>query len=53
MIRPMAKTPAKLDLSSLPAGYDFQLEIKMTEITETESKPILDKVIEEIVRESD
>jgi len=40
----VAKTPAELDLSSLPAGYGFQFEIKLTDTTENESKPILDKV---------
>ncbi|TWU37910.1 hypothetical protein Q31b_46990 [Novipirellula aureliae] len=40
----VAKTPAQMDLSSLPAGYGFQFEVKMTDTTDNESKPILDKV---------
>jgi len=40
----VAKTPAKLDLSKLPAGFGFQYEIKLTDTTENESKPVLDSV---------
>ena len=40
----VAKTPAKLDLCTLPEGYGFQFEIKLTDTTENASKPILDKV---------
>ena len=40
----VAKTPAKLDLSSLPEGYGFQFELRLTDTTENASKPILDKV---------
>ena len=40
----VAKSPAKLDLSSLPAGYGFQFEVRLTDNTENESKPILDQV---------
>ena len=40
----VAKTPAELDLSSLPKGYGFQFEIKATDTTENKSKPILDNV---------
>ena len=40
----VAKTPAKLDLSSLPAGYGFQFEVKITDTTDNPSKPILDRV---------
>ena len=39
------KTPAQLDLSGLPEGYGFQFEVKITDATENESKPILDKVV--------
>ena len=39
------KTPARLDLSELPNGFGFQLEIKLTDTTENKSKPILDKVL--------
>ncbi|MDQ8183588.1 hypothetical protein [Pelagicoccus sp. SDUM812005] len=40
----VAKTPAQLDLSSLPAGYGFQFEIRLTDTTENKSKPILDRL---------
>lgn len=39
----VAKAPATLDLSKLPAGYGFQIELKTTDTTENDSKPILDK----------
>ena len=40
----VAKTPAKLDLSELPAGFGFQYEIKLSDSTENASKPVLDSV---------
>ena len=40
----VSKTPAELDLSSLPAGFGFQFEVKLKDTTKNESKPILDKV---------
>jgi hypothetical protein len=40
----VAKTPAALDLSDLPAGYGFQVELKITDTTGNDSKPILDKI---------
>lgn len=40
----VAKTPASLDLSGLPEGYGFQVEVKLTDTTENDSKPILDKI---------
>lgn len=40
----VAKTPAQLDLSGLPAGFGFQFEVKLKDTTENESKPILDKI---------
>ena len=40
----VAKTPAQLDLSELPSGYGFQFEIKLTDTTANQSKPVLDKV---------
>ncbi|SMP66541.1 hypothetical protein SAMN06265222_11012 [Neorhodopirellula lusitana] len=40
----VAKTPASLDLSSLPDGYGFLFEVKMTDSTENVSKPILDAI---------
>ena len=36
------KTPAKLDLSKLPDGFGFQIEIKIEDSTENKSKPILE-----------
>ena len=39
------KTAAALDLSALPKGYGIQFEVKLTDTTENESKPILDKVV--------
>ena len=38
------KKAASLDLSTLPAGFAFQFEFKMTDTTENKSKPIMDKV---------
>ncbi|WDE98886.1 hypothetical protein PQO03_13685 [Lentisphaera profundi] len=40
----VAKSAAALDLSSLPKGYVFQFEVKMTDTTDNNSKPILDKI---------
>jgi len=39
------KISAKLDLSDLPEGFGFQFEVKMTDTTKNESKPILDKIV--------
>lgn len=36
------KTPASLDLTSLPEGYGFQFELKLTDSTDNQSKPILE-----------
>ena len=44
----VAKKPAALDLSQLPAGYGFQYEVKLTDTTENRSKPILDKITLEL-----
>lgn len=38
------RTPASLDLTSLPEGYGFQFELKLTDSTENKSKPILEGV---------
>ncbi|MEO0510454.1 MAG: hypothetical protein AAF065_11405 [Verrucomicrobiota bacterium] len=40
----IAVEPASLDLSSLPAGYGFQFELRMTDTTENAAKPVLDQV---------
>ena len=43
-VKHITKTSAKLDLSSLPAGYGFQFEIEMIDTTTNKSKPIIDNV---------
>ena len=40
----IARTPAQLDLSSLPAGYGFQIELRLTDSTENKSKPIIERM---------
>ncbi|QDU87913.1 Glycosyl hydrolases family 43 [Pirellulimonas nuda] len=40
----VAKTPARLDLTGLPAGHGFAFEVRLTDTTQNASKPILDKV---------
>lgn len=40
----IGKTPASLDLSSLDEGYGFQFELKLTDSTDNDSLPILEKV---------
>lgn len=40
----IAKTPAALDLSELPEGYGFRIELKMADTTENDSVPIIDKL---------
>ena len=35
------KTPARLDLAELPAGYGFQIEVKLSNITSNASKPMI------------
>ena len=40
----IAKTPAKLDLSDLPAGFGFQVELRLTDSTQNKSKPIVDRL---------
>lgn len=37
----IAKTPAELDLSSLPEGFGFQVELKVVDSTENKSKPMI------------
>lgn len=36
------RTPAQLDLSGLPEGFGFQIELKLTDTTENKSKPIIE-----------
>ena len=38
------RTPAELDLSKLPKGYGFQVEMKLTDTTENKSKPAIEKM---------
>ncbi|WP_406684704.1 hypothetical protein N1F78_02965 [Seonamhaeicola sp. MEBiC1930] len=41
------RTPAQLDLSGLPEGYGFQFEVRIIDVTQNESKPIIDKIVVE------
>ena len=38
----ITKTPAQLDLSQLPDGYGFQIELRVKDSTENKSKPMID-----------
>ncbi len=40
----VAKTPAAIDTSKLPAGFGFQFELKLTDTTDNKSKPMIDRV---------
>ncbi|MBX2852232.1 MAG: hypothetical protein KTR15_10850 [Phycisphaeraceae bacterium] len=40
----VAKTPAALDASKLPAGFGFAFEMKLTDTTKNKSKPMIDRV---------
>jgi hypothetical protein len=40
----IARTPAELDLSDLPEGYGFQIEMKLSDTTENKSKPVVEKL---------
>ena len=40
----IAKTPAKLDASKLPAGYGFSVQLRLTDSTENKSKPIVERM---------
>ncbi|MFT5906773.1 MAG: hypothetical protein ACI9E1_002385 [Cryomorphaceae bacterium] len=39
------RTPAKMDLSGLPDGFGFQVELKIEDTTENKSKPSIDSLI--------
>jgi hypothetical protein len=41
----IARKPAQLDLSQLPAGMGYQVEIRMKDTTENKSKPILESMM--------
>jgi len=43
----VARTPASLDASKLPAGFGFAFELKLTDTAENKSKPMLDRVMVE------
>ena len=40
----IARTPAQLDLSELPPGYGFQIELRLIDSTDNKSKPIVEKL---------
>jgi len=40
----IARMPAELDLSKLPAGYGFQIQLRLTDSTENKSKPIIERM---------
>lgn len=40
----IAKSPAELNLSKLPAGYGFQIQLRLTDTTENKSKPIVERM---------
>lgn len=40
----ISRTPADLDLSKLPAGYGFQVQLRLTDSTENKSKPIIQRM---------
>ena len=43
-VKQVAKTDARLDVSGLPAGFGFGFELRLTDTTENQSKPIIDQV---------
>jgi len=44
LVKHVDKTPAKIDLSDLPAGHGFGFELRMTDTTRNKSKPMIDRV---------
>jgi hypothetical protein len=38
------RTPARMDLSDLPGGYGFQIELKISDSTENKSKPMVESL---------
>jgi len=40
----IARTPASTDLSALPEGYGFQIELRLTDSTANKSKPVIDQI---------
>ena len=47
----VARKPAKADLSGLPPGYGFQLQVRLTDTTQNKSKPILEQLTVRFVNE--
>lgn len=39
----MERIPATLDLANLPEGYGFQIEVKLDDTTDNESKPMVEE----------
>ena len=38
------KTPAKLKLANLPAGFGFQIEVRVSDVTSNASKPLIESL---------
>ena len=38
------RSPARMDLSGLPEGFGFQVEMKITDTTENKSKPMIESI---------
>ena len=38
------RTPAELDVSDLPPGHGFQIELKLTDTTGNKSKPMIESL---------
>ena len=38
------KTPAKLNLANLPAGFGFQIEVRVSDVTSNASKPLIESL---------
>ena len=38
----ISKAPAQMDLSKLPKGYAFQIEVKIEDTTNNKSKPVIE-----------
>ena len=40
----VAREPAQMDLSKLPAGFGFQFELKIEDTTDNPSVPVIDQI---------
>jgi hypothetical protein len=38
------KTPAKINLANLPAGFGFQIEVRISDVTSNASKPLIESL---------